>query len=362
MKTVLIRNLQNDGIIVLNFEDECIRPVGAGYEAVVYCIVSRHIIRGNRTEHKYKFVTAAGHPEGYPRRQNLNCIRFVHDIAAGGQTVDLLILLRCQEAHADHKTDRKRQRDKRLCGLFVEHPLHALFDAHLTERQRADREAPARHAARKKHARIALFLFKAEALHRPLVARQLQIAAEQAVAQPHRRIEPVDAENAVAKELPDAVAVRFMCRFMRQHNVPLLLRQLRRQIDRRAEKPQQKRRIDRVAQPHALCKLDGRLYAPPEFPNAHQRRKQQRQNADCPDKSRKMHPDLQGIDARRRGRRETLPKRRVHCLVERGNAACDLRLCRILRCLIVEDFLARNQAPSASDGKRQTQPQPRQRP
>ena len=362
MKTVLIGNLQNDGVVVLNFEDERIRPVGAGYEAVVYCIVSRHIIRGNRTEHKYKFVTAAGHPEGYPRRQNLNCIRFVHDIAAGGQTVDLLILLRCQEAHADHKTDRKCQRDKRLCGLFVEHPLHALFDPNLTERQRADREAPARHAAGKQHARIALFFFEAEALHRPLVARQLQIAAEKRIPQPNGEVEPVGTQNAVAKELPDAVAVRFMCRFMRQHNVPLLLRQLRRQIDRRAEKPQQKRRIDRVAQPHALCKLDGRLYAPPEFPNAHQRRKQQRQNADRPDNPRKVHPDLQGIDARRRGRRETLTKCRIHCPVERGNAACDFRICRILRCLIVEDFLARNQTPCALNGERQTQPQPCQRP
>lgn len=118
--------------------------------------------------------------------QNLNCIRFVHDIAAGGQTVDLLILLRCQEAHADDDADCKRESNQNFRGLFVEHPLHALFDAHLTERQRADREAPARHAARQQHARIALFLFKAEALHRPLVARQLQIAAEQAVAQPHR--------------------------------------------------------------------------------------------------------------------------------------------------------------------------------
>ena len=307
-------------------------------------------------------MTAAGHPEGYPRRQNLNCIRFVHDIAAGGQTVDLLILLRCQEAHADHKTDRKCQRDKRLCGLFVEHPLHALFDPNLTERQRADREAPARHAAGKQHARIALFFFEAEALHRPLVARQLQIAAEKRIPQPNGEVEPVGTQNAVAKELPDAVAVCFMRRFVRQHNVPLLLRQLRRQIDRRAEKPQQKRRIDRVAQPHALCKLDGRLYAPPEFPNAHQRRKQQRQNADCPDNPRKMHPDLQRIDARRRGRRETLTKRRVHRLVERGNAACDLRLCRILCRLIVEDFLARNQTPCALNGERQTQPQPCQRP
>ena len=84
MKTVLIGNLQNDGIIVLNFEDERIRPVGAGYKAVVHCKFPRHIIRGNRAEHKYKFVPIAGHPEGYPRRQNLNCIRFVHDIAAGG--------------------------------------------------------------------------------------------------------------------------------------------------------------------------------------------------------------------------------------------------------------------------------------
>ena len=84
MKTVLIRNLQNNCVIVLHFEDERIRPVGAGYKAVVHCKFPRHIIRGNRAEHKYKFVPIAGHPEGYPRRQNLNCIRFVHDIAAGG--------------------------------------------------------------------------------------------------------------------------------------------------------------------------------------------------------------------------------------------------------------------------------------
>ena len=66
VKAVLIWNLQNNGVVVLDFEDERIQPVGTGYNTIIYCILPRHIIRGKRAEHKYKFLTAAGHPEGHP--------------------------------------------------------------------------------------------------------------------------------------------------------------------------------------------------------------------------------------------------------------------------------------------------------
>ena len=46
VKAVLIWNLQNNGVVVLDFEDERIQPVGTGYNTIIYCILSRHIVRG----------------------------------------------------------------------------------------------------------------------------------------------------------------------------------------------------------------------------------------------------------------------------------------------------------------------------
>ena len=154
----------------------------------------------------------------------------------------------------------------------------------------------------------------------------------------------------------------FMGHFVRQNVFPLVFRKAGRQINRRPEEPQQKRRVDPVAKPHAWRQLDGRADAAANLPEAHERQNQEHQHAKRPDSPRDVHPDLQGVDASLRIGRKVFAEDGIDGAVETCDAARELRLCRVLRRFVIENRLARNETPHTFDRHRQRQTKPRKQP
>ena len=154
----------------------------------------------------------------------------------------------------------------------------------------------------------------------------------------------------------------FVGNFVRQNVFPLVFWKAGRQINRRPEEPQQKRRVDPVAKPHAGRTLNGRADAAADFQKAHQRQNQQHQHANCPNHPRDVHPDLQGVDASLRIGRKVFAEDGIDGAVETCDAARELRLCRVLRRFVIENRLARNETPRTFDRHRQRQTKPRKQP
>ena len=150
--------------------------------------------------------------------------------------------------------------------------------------------------------------------------------------------------------------------FMGQHAAAFFLRKARRQVDRRAKQPQQKRRVDVVAEANAGFQADGCAHAQAELYKARQRQDQRDPHARSPDESRNKHSRLQGIDARLRRGRKRIAEGGIDRAVDGRDAGRDLRARGILRGLIIEHRLARHQTQNALDRDRQAEPHRRERP
>ena len=126
----------------------------------------------------------------------------------------------------------------------MHHGLYSLLDAHLTKRERTRRNAAAADAARHKRLCIIGSLRIAHSPDHLFIAGKLDVPAQQDIAEPHQRIEPMNCQQQKAEWLPPMIPAPDVCLLMRDHVVHLAAVHVIREIDFGLDDPQHKRRAD----------------------------------------------------------------------------------------------------------------------
>ena len=154
-------------------------------------------------------------------------------VAGAGQQADRY------ENYSDH-----RQQDDPEAGAFIiQHVQDALFGIGFSEGHRTGGDPCGLSAAGQQRGGIGFSLSQGHVFHHMLVTSQLHIPAEQAVAQPHQGIEPVDAQNPVAQDLEPVVMPGDVGILMVEDKSLLLIAQAHGQVNSRREKAQDEGRV-----------------------------------------------------------------------------------------------------------------------
>ena len=208
-----------------------------------------------------------------------------------------------QKAHRHDDAHGDRRRDHPERGLFVAQRIfHTFLDADFTERQRAGDDRLARHTARKQHRGIGLDGALVHRADHPLIAGQLNVAAEQRIGEPQYGVEPVNRKQREAQRLPPVVTPREMRPLMREYILPLHLIQPGGQIDAWFYNAEDERRGNGITKVDIFPHTERYTHAPAQPKITHERIEQHGSKADEPHPSREIRPHIERVDAcQRRG-------------------------------------------------------------
>ena len=169
----------------------------------------------------------------------------------------MLILGAGQEAHSYHYHQNQcHDGDPEARLAIVQHILDPLLHADLAKGHGTGRNSRSPYAAGQQCSGIGLAFLRRHGFDHRFIAGHFQITAQQAVGQPHQRIEPVQCQRQVAQQLPPMVTSTDMAFFMGKDVISGILGQVGAQIDLRAEKAQHKGGFHPAASPHTLRKDD----------------------------------------------------------------------------------------------------------
>ena len=156
-----------------------------------------------------------------------------------------------QEAKRRHRTNNSCRTDRPPGRLFEgQHRPDPLPDAHFPESQRADKDRFPPLTAGDQRLRVGFSPGKIHFLHCLFIAGKLQIPVKANIRRPDKRMEPVDRQQQIRRQLPDRVAPLQMGSLMSEDQLRLLLAQSPGQIDLRPEQPENE------GCPHAVAKKD----------------------------------------------------------------------------------------------------------
>ena len=234
---------------------------------------------------------------------------------------------------------------------------HTLLDANFTERQRAGDDCLARYTARKQHRGIGLDGALVHRADHPLIAGQLNVAAEQRIGEPQHGVEPVNRKQREAQRLPPVVTPREMRPLMREYILPLHLVQTGGQVDAWFYNAEDERRGNGIAKINVILNGERYTHAPTQPKITHERIEQHGSKADEPHPACEIRPHIERVDACQRRGGKALAQRRVHRVVDELHAARDGRRGIELHDLGADRFGTGNQAQRALYGEWQNQPQ-----
>ena len=228
------------------------------------------------------------------------------------------------------KTDRRRNGGQHRHhqhpdrGLFiVEHRLDPRLNPHLAEGQRTGRHRAAADAAPDQCLGVIGPVFPVKTLDDPLVAGQLQIPAQQDIGQPQQGLEPIDAQQHKAQQLPPVVPAGDMGPLVGQHMLQVLVGETKGHIDPGPRQAQHEGRGDLFALIDVVPKPDRRGHPAAQPQIAQSRVEKQGRRPGQPEKRQNGNPDLQRVGAGSRIGRKVLLERRiddpVHGLHTAGN-------------------------------------------
>ena len=121
-----------------------------------------------------------------------------------------------QRAH-HHRQHRRSTQEPELGLLIGQYILDPAFYAVLAESYGARESILLGGGALQQHAGVGLSLDGGHVLHRPLVAAHFQVPAEEPPGKPHHGLEPIDADEKIANQLPPGVLVLQMGLLMGQN-------------------------------------------------------------------------------------------------------------------------------------------------
>ena len=264
----------------------------------------------------------------------------------------------CQKAHRYNDAHGDRRRDHPERGLFVVKRIpNTFFDANFTERQRAGDDRLARHTARKQHRGIGLDGALVHRADHPLIAGQLNVAAEQRIGEPQRGVEPVDRQQREAQRLPPVVTPRKMRPLMREYILPLYLVQTGGQIDAWFYNAENKRRGNGITKVDIFPHTERYTHAPAQPKITHERIEQHGFKADEPHPACDLRPGIERVDAGCWHGGKMLAERGIHSIVDNAHAAGDGRRGGKLHDRGADRFGTGDQAQRALYGEWQNQPQ-----
>ena len=125
--------------------------------------------------------------------------------------------------------------------FVVHHRFYTLLYPDLAEGERAGRNSAAVHTARDKGLHIVGPLPAVQMFDHFFVARQLDIPAQQHIAEPQQGIEPVDRQQQKAQRLPHVIPAAQMCLFVGDDLLPVAAVHVVGQIDPRPEHAEHER-------------------------------------------------------------------------------------------------------------------------
>ena len=148
-----------------------------------------------------------------------------------------------------------------------------------------------------------------------LVAGQLDVPAQEHIAQPQGGVEPVDRQQQKAQGLPPVIPAADVGALMGEDMAADGLVQTGRQVDVRAEQTKEEGGVDPVAEENARLQQHGFAHLPPDAQAGYQRPERHGSHAQKPEVGEDGNPDLQGIDTGAGGGAQGLGIDGVHGIV-----------------------------------------------
>ena len=262
-----------------------------------------------------------------------------------------------QKAHGhDHDREHRRGCDPKR-GLFVvQRAFHARFDVPLAERQWAGRDGSFRRGAGQQRLRIVRARRTVQPLDDFFIARELDVAAEEHVGDPHQRIEPVQREHEVAEHLPPVVAAGEVRALVRDDIRRRPLVHVHGKINVRLHHAEDERRIDEFALVDVISQQNRRCELLFQFSRAHERVDEQRRHAGEPEDAVDVEVHLRLLAAHADGDLRRRRQRRIRDDIKR-RLLVEHRLARFGHDLARDGLGARDERERAFNRKQADKPQ-----
>ena len=262
-----------------------------------------------------------------------------------------------QKAHGhDHDREHRRGGDPKR-GLFVvQRAFHARFDVPLAECQRAGRDSSSRRGAGQQRLRIVRARRTVQPLDDFFIARELDVAAEEDVGDPHQRVEPVQREHEVAQHLPPVVAAGEVRVLVRDDIRRRPLVHVHGKINVRLHHAEDERRIDKFALVDVISQQNRRCELSFQLSRAHERVDEQRRHAGKPEDAVDVEVHLRLLAAHADGDLRRRRQRRIRDDVKR-RLLVEHRLARFGHDLARDGLGARDERERAFNRKQADKPQ-----
>ena len=154
----------------------------------------------------------------------------------------------CKKANCNHSAnDNRHQNNPEGRFLIVHHGLYTLLYSHLTKSKRTRRNYTAVDAASHKCLCIIGSLFIAHFPDNLFITCKFNIPAQQYIAEPHQRIEPMNCQQQKTEWLPPMILAADMRLLMGNHMIHLAAVHMIRKIDFGFDDSQHKRRANILA-------------------------------------------------------------------------------------------------------------------